>query len=174
MIDPAMASAFPLARPGGVFLLIIGAAIMLGGARFRNRYAILAAGATAATLALAFVALPLSTAFGPPSSFQLASIAVAVLLEFAAIAWAVPRSASRGDRRLTTIILAIVGAHFIVMTPAFGPIIGLLGCANIANAWLGERRPGYRLARLWATDGALKATAGLIMLCGPSVPRLFG
>jgi hypothetical protein len=154
----------PLLGAGGVFLVIVGAAIILGALRFRSRYLILALGAAAASIAIAFLAVPMSAPYGAPSPVQLWSLALAVAFEIAALRLFIPRAARRGERALTAALLAIVSAHFLIMTPAFGPIIFALGIAGLLNAIVGAQTEGYALPIVWGVDGGLKAVAGVAMV----------
>lgn len=154
----------PLIGAGGVFLIIVGVAIVLGALRFRSRYLLLGLGAAAASAALVFLAVPLSAPYGPPSPVQLWSLTLAVAIEVVAFIVIMPIAARRGQRAMTVAILAIVGGHFLIMTPAFGPLIFVLGAANLANAFAGARISGYATPALWGVDGALKAAAGIAML----------
>lgn len=163
MIEDLWLQAMPLVRSGGVFLIIVGAAIALGAVWEKQRYAILALGVIAASAALAWLAVPLSAPYGPPTALQLYSIALAVGVEAAAIFTIVPRAARHGQRAMTIAVLAIVGAHFMIMTPAFGPLIFALGAANLLNALIAAILHVYPLRMMWAVDGLLKAGFGVAM-----------
>lgn len=154
----------PLTRAGGVFLTIVGVFMTLGALRFRDRYAIFAVGGAIASVALVLVARPLSAPYGAPSALQLWSIAAGMAFEIIALALLIPRAARSGERAMTLTILLIVGAHFVIMTPAFGTWILALGAANIANALVGVRLTSYRLSTLWFVDGLLKGAIGLAMI----------
>ena len=60
--------------------------------------------------------------------------------------------------------LAIVGAHFVVMVPALGPLAGILGVACVANATGLARIAGYGVPNAWAADGVLKVALGAAMV----------
>lgn len=163
MIQSLQPEGLPLVGSGGVFLIIVGAAMLVGALRFPRRYLILGLGVAAGSIALAMLAIPLSAPHGPPSPLQLWSLAMAVLVEIVAIVVLMPRAARHGERAMTVTILAIVGAHFLIMFPAFGPLIVALGLASLANALVAGRARAYPLPALWAGDGALKAAAGVAM-----------
>ena len=154
----------PLLGGGGVFLSIVGAAITIGALCFRNRYQILAFGALAGGVAATLLAMPLSEGYGAPSSVQLWSLAVAGAFEGLALGFIAPRAGRRGERTLTAAILASVGAHLLIMTPAFGPLIFVLGIAGLINATAGVTVERYALPLVWAVDGGLKMLAGVAML----------
>jgi hypothetical protein len=167
MLQQSQADAFPLIRAGGLFLSIVGLSVILGAARFRARNAILGVGAVVATIATALLAPRLA---GAPTAFQVGSLVVAVSIEGAALFWAIRRYVPRGERAMSIAILAVVGIHFMLMAPAFGPIIVLLGLLATANALAGARWERYSLQRLWLVDGVLKAAAGAAMLAGHLLP----
>ncbi len=215
-----LVDAFPLIRPGGMFLVIIGLGMALGGANMKQRYPMLGAAAVTAVLTTTLLAVPLSAPFGPPTTFQVISLAAAVLIEIVAVALAGRKLAklkqrtlnsprldggrsanvkfkmalessdsqasldlksnnephanrgshlradALGERNQTLAILAIVGAHFFVMAPAFGAPIVMLGALALGNAVAGAVVPHYPLSALWFVDGALKLGAGAVMLWG--------
>ncbi|MEQ1492854.1 MAG: DUF6609 family protein, partial [Terricaulis sp.] len=101
---------------------------------------------------------------------QIGSLIIAVVLEMGVLMWAIRHFAAQGPRALTIAILATVGAHFLIMAPAFGPLVVLLGAATIGNALAGAGFPGYSLRMLWAVDGALKVGVGVTMFEGQFLP----
>lgn len=169
----SLADAFPLMRSGGLFLMALGVAMVLGAASMKRRYLALGLGAAIGAVATALSALPLSAPFGSPSAVQLGSLAGAVAFEGLAIAL-LRRAISRSGPRLHTIaILSIVGAHFAIMTPAFGPPVVALSFLSLGNALLGAIQPRYPLSALWLLDGALKIGAGAAMFMGHRLPCWF-
>jgi hypothetical protein len=83
-----------------------------------------------------------------------------------------PAVRPRGERATLGATLGIVGAHFVVMLPAFGPLIGALGFACILNAvgfWL---LFAYRAGFAWFVDGCLKLVLGMVMIA--TSPVLIG
>lgn len=175
MIEAAPASladAFPLIRGGGVFLITVGAAMIFGASAMRLRYLALGAGALIGSVATALAAAPLAAPHGAPDGFQLASLAAAVVLEVLAIVLLGPVVARRGEPFKTAAILGIVGVHFLIMAPAFGPPIVALGVLSAANALLGATFPRYQLPAIWLLDGTLKLVAGAAMFCAHRVPTL--
>ena len=152
-----------MAPVGGLFLAAFGATLIFGGLfpRYRGR-------STWIGFALGVAAVGL---FGgrllrppPPTAFQLGALALAVGLEVAAFALLLPKLHRAGERAVVAGTLAIVGGHFAVMMPAFGPVIGLLGGLCIANALILWRSPGYALGTGWTVDGALKLVLGAAMI----------
>lgn len=159
---------FPIVRGGGVFLGVVGAAIMLGALHFTRRSVVLAAGACLGSIATALTAYPLAA--GAPTNPQIGALAVAVALEVIALAWVMRRFAKRGQRQLTVAILVVVGLHFTLMAPAFGPLIVALGLACTLNAAIGSVVRLYSLPALWFADGALKFGIGAAMLWAHRLP----
>jgi len=160
----AYGEAFPLVRSGGLFVGIVGLAIVAGGLRFGWRNAILGVGAAIATTATAVTAARFAAPFGAPTLFQISDLIAAVALEGAALAWAIPRFRPGGERAITLAILMIVAVHFVLMAPAFGPLVALLGVLAAINAYAGMRFGALSLRAIWVADGALKVAIGAAML----------
>lgn len=172
MPEQSQADLFPLIRGGGLFLAIVGGAILLGGFQFKWRNPLLGAGAAIATAATIATAAQLAAPYGSPTTLQVGSLLVAVAIEVVVLAWAIRRFAAKGERVVTIAVLTVVGAHFVLMAPAFGPLIVLLGVATVCNALAGVGLPGYSLQALWAVDGLLKLGFGAAMFWGQHLPRL--
>jgi uncharacterized membrane protein HdeD (DUF308 family) len=161
------ATQFPLAASGGVFLLIVGVAIVLGALRFRSRNVLLAAGAVLATIVTALVAPTLTARAGAPTIAQIIWLAAAVATEIVLLAVFIRRAAPHGERAVVLTILGIVAAHFLPMAPAFGPAMIALGLLGAANVLLAARVTDYSLRSVWAVDGALKAAIGALLVWLP-------
>jgi hypothetical protein len=58
----------------------------------------------------------------------------------------------------------IVAVHFVLMAPAFGQLIALLGVLTAINAYAGMRFGALSLHTVWVADGALKMAIGGAML----------
>jgi hypothetical protein len=163
--DPSL---YPLASSGGVFLLIVGIAIMLGALRFQARNVLLATGAVLATIVMALLAPSLVARAGvSPTLAQVLWLLGAVLAEVALIAAFVRRAVPHGQRAVVLTILGIVAVHFLPMAPAFGPPMILLGMLCAANALLAVRLTNYALRAVWAIDGGLKAAIGALLVWQP-------
>jgi hypothetical protein len=158
---------YPLAGSGGVFLLIVGAAIVLGALRFRSRNVLLAVGAVLATIVTALVARSLTARVGPPTLAQGIWLAAAIAAEMALLAVFIRRAAPHGERAVVLTVLGIVAVHFLPMAPAFGPPMILLGLLCAANVLLAARLRDYPLRSVWAVDGALKAAIGAVLVWPP-------
>lgn len=166
----SQADLFPLIRGGGLFLAIVGTAILLGAFQFKWRNPLLGVGAAIATAATIATAAQLAVPYGAPTALQVGSLVVAVALEVVALLWAIRHFAPKGERLATIAVLAVVGAHFVLMAPAFGPLIVVLGVVTVCNALAGVRLPRYSVRALWAVDGLLKLGFGAAMFWGPHLP----
>jgi hypothetical protein len=172
-LDYSLAHAFPLVRSGGAFLMLMGAGLVIGAPVYPFRYIALAIGAAGGAAALALLAYPLAAPYGPPTLLALTSIAAAIVFEAILLAAFAPRL--RNDRARTIAVLVIVGAHFIIMAPAFSPLIAVLGVLCLANALAGALVSAYPMPALWTIDGLLKIAAGAAMWFAPLLPGdLFG
>ena len=124
--------------------------------------------------AMLFVAFGqiLSTGLHTPSLLQVSFLALAIVLEIAGFRYLMPIMQPCGKRAMLSSTLGIVGAHFLVMLPAFGPLIGGLriGCTlNAAAFW---RISAYRAGFAWFVDGCLKLAVGTAMIA--TSPILLG
>ena len=152
-----------MAPIGGVFLAAVGATLIVGGfiPRFRQRsiWIGFAMGVIFVTIFEGRLLLP-----PPPTGVQLGALALAVAVEVAAFAALLPRLHLAGERAVVAGTLAIVGSHFVLMLPALGPAIGVLGGLCTANALILWRSPRYPLGKGWAIDGAIKVALGAFMI----------
>ena len=167
-LNGSYASLYPLVRSGGLFLLIVGAAIALGSIWFRSRNALLAGGASLATLVTALTAARFTAPLGTPTTSQIAWLAIAVGIEIVLLPLVIRRAASHGERAVVLAILTVVGVHFAPMAPAFGPLIAVLGALCAANALLAMRLARYPLRAVWVVDGGLKIVVGSLMWFMPA------
>ena len=154
---------YPLAPCGGLFVLTVGFGVTLGAIfpRFRNSM-LVASGAVAVLEMWAFGA-SLTAPWGVPTPLQVWSLVVAVAFEIAVIAVIVGQFRTRGERTLRLGILLAVGTHFLLMAPAFGPLIVLLALLAILNGLLGVRSPSLSVRTLWFLDGSLKLAIGAVL-----------
>lgn len=156
----AMAN-YPMARSGGLFLILIGAALLcaiLFSGRALVSYNIFFVGA-----ALAVVSLLASSRFsvGSPSSLQIAALAFAISLEvilFIALVRNLPPATPEPTRWLWVSI--VVGIHFLPMALSFGPRMLLLGLACIADGVVGLLLPNVAFEFFGTIDGFLKLGIG--------------
>lgn len=157
------ANLYPLVRGGGLFVMLMGAGIVLGAIWFRSRNSFLAIGAIVATVAVSLTAARLAAPYGVPTLAQIGWLVAAVVAEVIALALVIPRFARRGERAVLLAILVVVGLHFIPMAPAFGPLAAVLGVLCALNAFAAVRMSQYPLRAVWATDGVLKVILGALM-----------
>ena len=157
------AHAYPLAPIGGFIILTVGLGTLGGAILPRYRMVLLAVSGLAACLMLWQFGASIAELFGAPTSFQVWSLVAAIAFEIVVIAVLVRKLRNRGERILNLAILVGVGAHFLLMAPAFGPLIVVLGLLAIINAAYGLRFPGVSFRILWFLDGALKAAIGGVL-----------
>lgn len=165
MIDSvAMPLMFPMIRAGGLFILVMGAGVILGGLCPRRRMAMLIAGGASATLAIVLAANVLTRPLGVPTRLQFWALAAAIALEIVLIRVVVARYKRRGERPFLLAILFVVGLHFLPMALTFGPLCAALGLCAMANAAIAFRSSRDILVnRVWLIDGALKMGFGALM-----------
>ena len=160
------AAHFPMIRAGGLFILIMGVAVLLGALLPKRRRLLLILGGTAATLAIVLTAGRLSAPYGKPTPVQFYFLFGSIALEGVLIRVAVARYRAAGERALLLAILFVVGLHFLPMAGAFGPLCFLLGLAlcicSGAGLWLASTIP---LNVFWASDAVVKICFGSLMFC---------
>ena len=156
----------------GVFIATVGVCMIAGALMPKYRGHLVWTGfALGAILFVAFGKI-LSTGLHAPTLLQVSSLALAIVLEIAGFRYLMPVMRSRGERATVSATLGIVGAHFLVMLPAFGPLIGGLGLACTVNAAGLWRFSAYRAGFAWFVDGCLKLAFGTAMIA--TSPILFG
>jgi len=163
------AYSYPLIRGGGLFFLVIGAAIVIGAATPRFRTHILVLGGVSASISLGIFAPGLSAKYGLPTTLQLVSLGVAITLEMIAIPIVARLTRHRGDRDMNISILFVVALHFFFMLPTFGPCVGILGLACALNLIAAVKLTAYRFAFVSLIDGFLKLSIGTLMLVVPTL-----
>jgi hypothetical protein len=157
-----MATAYPMARRGGLFLVVIGggliAAIALSGAALVS-YPVFYAGSGLAVLSLL---LSSGLSDGRPTRAQWIALAAAIAIEVVLLAL-LPRMLPVGTPEAVRWlwVLMIVGVHFLPMAVCFGPLFLLLGGACISNAALGLLLPDVPFQLFGLVDGALKVLVGV-------------
>ncbi|HLY05524.1 MAG TPA: DUF6609 family protein [Rhizomicrobium sp.] len=154
---------FPLIPGGGLFFLPVGICVALGAFLPRLRMALVWAGML---LGIVSVALGWSLYRGlpPPSRLQVACFGAAIFAETLAFRFVIPRVRPMGERALWICTLAIVGAHFLIMIPAFGAPIAVLALLCLGNATAAFVLPAYPAPAMWFVDGVFKTGVGAVML----------
>lgn len=162
------ASRYPMTPIGGLLLVgAVGVFIIAGGMVPKQRMQLLWFGFGAAIAALVLGGR-LAAGLPAPTAFQVGALIVAIVLEIIGFVLMMPRLRAHGERMALIGSLAIVGLHFLIMLPAFGPLIGVLGVLSTANAAAALRLPVYRINSAWLLDGMLKlAFGGVMMLTSP-------
>jgi hypothetical protein len=167
------AQIYPLAPLGGAFVAVMGVFVLLGSAMPRLRMTFVYVGAGAAVLALVFSGR-LAVGLPPATKLQVGSLIVAIIVEFIAFVILMPRIRVRGQRAVLAATLAIVGAHFLIMLPAFGSLIALVGTLCVANAAAARRWTNYRTDIAWLIDGLIKLGGGLLLVTTSPAVTLTG
>ena len=156
-------SLYPMAPLGGLFIGVIGIFVVLGGLLAKQRMVLVYIGFAIGTLAIIFGGR-FTRGLSHPSTFQVASLVAAIAFEIAAFRFLMPRLRLSGARASVGGTLGIVGAHFLIMEPAFGPVVAALGILCLINAAIAWRSPSYPLGAAWAIDGILKIACGCGLL----------
>jgi hypothetical protein len=164
------ADVFPLAPAGGPVPDDYRRRDFAGGAFFRAKIPLLALGGVLGVLAAMASGAFLARGHGEPSSLQIWSLVLAIGLEMAALPFLRRWLKPKGVRTFLLGILALVGAHFLLMAPAFGSLIVLLGLLTLASALAGLKYAAVSFRLLWLIDGALKCAIGALLWLGS--PRL--
>lgn len=144
---------YPLARSGGLFLVLIGIGIIVD--VFLSGAFII--GTISAILSLMFAKF---LSAGRPSWIQVIALSVAIILEivlFIILFNVLPPTTS--SVKLAWILM-IVGLHFLPMAVTFGPRFGIVGVLCMANAlaWLISKNVPLEL--FIVIDGTLKVGFG--------------
>ena len=168
--------------PGGVFLIGIGAGIVVGAAMVATTGSIrpffppMLAGAAAGAAFLVAARVWGGGRFGPPTRSQRVAMMLAIVAEVA-VFWSLGALGWFNvwdDRTLMSVALGIVAAHFLLMRFSHGPLMLWLGV--FALAWIGFadvlRLP---LSVFILGDGLLKVGMGAAMarpmFTGPGRPE---
>ena len=163
---------YPMTPYGGVFIAAVGVCVIAGAVLSNYRGHLVWIGfALGATLLVAFGQI-LSAGLRTPSFLQVSFLALAIILEITGFRYLMPIMHPRGERATVSATLGIVGAHFLVMLPAFGPLIGGLGLGCTLNAAAIWRISAYRTGFAWFVDGCLKLAVGTAMIA--TSPILLG
>lgn len=157
------AGRYPMAPLGGVFVATMGVFVIAGALLRSLRMTLVYVGMAVATVALVLSG-HLAAGLGKPSVLQVASLVIAIVVEIVTFRVVMPGLRRKGEPSILVATLAIVGAHFLIMLPAFGPWIGLLGMACVANALLLSAQSVYPANAAWFVDGVLKLAFGAILL----------
>jgi hypothetical protein len=160
----AMSRTFPMSSAGGLFILMMGIGVALGGIFSKHRKPLLVLGAVAGSIAIGVCVNALTRPLGMPTPMQFWALAAAILLQIVLIGVVVARYRRSGEYTLLLAILFVVGFHFLPMAIAFGPLCAILGVTTMANAGVGLwAKRDSSLKSYWIIDGALKIVFGGLM-----------
>ena len=162
---------YPMTPYAGVFIATVAVCVIAGAVMPNYRDNLVWIGFALGTILLVAFGGILSRGLHSPSFLQVSFLALAIVLEIAGFRYLLPAVRPRGERATLSATLGIVGAHFVVMVPAFGPLIGALGLGCTLNAigfWL---LSAYRAGFAWLVDGCLKLLLGLAMIATSPLVR---
>lgn len=152
---------YPLVRSGGLFLVLIGAGIIID---------VALSGAFIVGTALALISLMFAKvlSFGKPTRMQTVALALAIILEIVLLiimANVLPAGITVSIRLMW--ILVIVGVHFLPMAVCFGPRFAIVGILCIVNGLAGLVLNNVSSELFLIVDGALKVGFGLWLFKNP-------
>jgi hypothetical protein len=163
-------SLHPMAPLGGLFVGVIGAFLILGARLPAIRTKLTYVGFAAGTLAL-FLGGRLASGLPAPGRVQILSLILAIVVEIALFITLIPRVRRYGERTVLVTTLAIVGVHFLIMLPAFGYLIVVLGSLCFVNAMIAWRKYTYSIGTAWFLDGGMKLAVGILLILTSPVFR---
>ncbi|WP_336208554.1 DUF6609 family protein [Nonomuraea sp. LPB2021202275-12-8] len=152
---------YPLIRGGGLFLLGVGTGFLLSWIFAKYWLPFVIGGFVAGFVGSGLSALLPS--LGTPSFAQIAGLVGSFLLEMGLIFLVLSRTKGADDRTILLWILLVVGAHFVTMGLAHGPLISILGVLTMANAYAGLKLKAA-LPVFGVIDALLKFGFGAVML----------
>jgi hypothetical protein len=163
---------YPMTPYAGVFIATVGVCVIAGAVLPKHRGNLVWIGFALGSMLLVLFGRTLSTGLHAPGFCQVSFVVLAIVLEIAGFRYLMPIMEPRGERATLTATLGIVGAHFLVMLPAFGPLIGGLGLGCTLNAVALWCISAYRGGFAWFVDGCLKVVFGMAMIA--TSPILLG
>lgn len=155
---------------GGPFIIIIGLCIMAGALFPDAKSSLVNIGFIVGGMTFTY-SWKLAQQLPHMTRTQIASVIIAILAEVIVFYEATDTLKSLGERRYLISVLALVAAHFFIMSPAYGlaaVALAIVGSVNAAIAWV---EPRYATEAIWFVDGALKALIGVTMVL--SSPALY-
>lgn len=157
------AQLYPMAPLGGVFILVVGLFVVAGSVWSRKRLMLMWIGLAGGVIGIVLSGR-LAMGLPHPTLVQTGSLGLAIVVEIIAFRLAMPALRPKGERAMLIGSLAIVGLHFLIMLPAFGPMMTILGLTCTASAFLAWRLPRYAIPAFWAVDGLLKCGIGALLI----------
>lgn len=156
---------YPSIRSGGLFLAIMGLAMVMATFLGSGQGANLTMFFGGTTLAiLSFPALRSKLSYGKVSKKQTVALIAAIVFGALLLTTICPRFEMSGERVYWLVTLLLVGVHFLPMTWTFGPSMALLGTLCIVNAGFGLLFPKIPFMFSGVADGTLKLAIGITML----------
>jgi len=152
---------YPLVRSGGLFLVLIGAGIIID-VVLSGAFII---GTVSAIISLMFAKV---FSFGKPTRIQIIALALAIVLEIVLLIImvnVVPADVAVPVRLMW--VLTIVGVHFLPMAVCFGPRFAIVGILCIVNGLIGLIVSNVSSDLFLLVDGALKLGFGLWLFKSP-------
>ena len=158
-------NAYPMMRGAGLFVLLVGLGITIGGTLGKKCVVpLLISGGVLAILSQIVRIRGLTDFPGTPTRTQFYALYGGIAFEALLIGLVVNFIRDRSSRRFWLWILFVVGLHFIVLAYAQGPPLLLLGVLSMVNALVGLRMPSTSYLKFWVIDGVLKIAIGAWML----------
>jgi hypothetical protein len=161
-----LAMTFPLMRGGGMFLVAIGAGIVVGGIGPRSWLTpSLISGAALGVIIMAVGGATkiIFAGLGQPPLYQWLVLGVAFLVE-GYLVYLVSDRNTFGSREFWMWMLVAVAAHFLVLTFSHGPVCGALAIVCMVNAVIGLKATSVDFQVFWTIDGVLKVLGGASMV----------
>lgn len=152
---------YPLVRSGGLFLILIGAGIVIDVA-LSGAFIV---GTVFAIISLMFAKV---LSFGKPTRIQIVALAFAIILEIVLLIIMVnvlPAGIAVPVRLMW--VLMIVGVHFLPMAVCFGPRFAIVGVLCIVNGLAGLILSNVSSDLFLLVDGILKVGFGLWLFKSP-------
>jgi hypothetical protein len=144
-----------------MFLMLIGVALAIAWS-FPRRYLLIQNLGFAMAGTAAWFAMQIPPRLGTPSFTDVAVLVLSVVAEVVLIVWMYRRVSD--ERRADAWVLFIVGAHFIPMSLALGPIAAALGVVCMAIAALALWAfPQRSITPFALGDAAAKVAFGALM-----------
>lgn len=153
LVNKHQSHLYPLVRSGGLFLILIGAGIIVDVA-LSGAFIV---GTVFAVISLMFAKV---LSLGKPTGIQIITLALAIILEIVLLIIMVnvmPAGIAVPVRLMW--VLMIVGVHFLPMAICFGPRFAIVGILCVVNALAGLIIDGSSSLRFCASNSTTSATS---------------
>jgi hypothetical protein len=163
-MQEVLAHPLPLIRGGGLFVICVGLGFLPGWIVPRVWLPCAIAGFVTGMVASA-MSPALQPPLGDPSRLQVAALITAIVVEIVLTWYVVARFGGGNERTFILSILLVVGFHFIIVGPAHGLLMALLGLLTMLNAVIGMySATSVPLQAFGIIDSMLKIGFGVWML----------